>query len=88
MATKSGIREVLVFAENEGKTVTVTTANLAATGEVLRVNPLVIDQGDEGVVVIDFEAVQSVCVSGATGEEVVTACKPQAESKFMGSRGL
>lgn len=85
----SGIREVLVFAENEHKTVTVTTANNAVTGKVLRVNPLIIDPGEgREVTVVDFDAVQTVGVAGTDGEAVVNACKPQAETKFMGSRRI
>jgi len=36
--------------------------------------------------VIDFEAIQSVRIEDASGEEVLEACKPQKESKFMGTR--
>jgi len=82
----AGIREVLVYAENEARTVTVTTANTSATGKVIRVNPLVVDQAEgKGVMVVNFEAIQSVCVHDASGEEVVKACKPERETKFMGT---
>lgn len=83
----AGIREVLVYAENEKKVVGVTTANATATGNVIRVNPLILDQGEgKGVVVINFDSIQTVTVLDASGEEVVNACKPQAEAKFTGSR--
>jgi hypothetical protein len=85
----AGIREVLVYAENEKKSVTVTTANTSATGKVIRVNPLIVDQAEgEGVMVINFDAIQSVCVLEASGEEVVKACKPERETKFMGTPRL
>ena len=85
----AGIREVLVYSENEQRVVTVSTANTLATGKVIRVNPLIIDQGPEkGVMVVNFESIQSVMVHDATGEQVVQACKPQSESRFMGRPGL
>ena len=83
----AGIREVLVYAENEKKTVGVTTANATATGKVIRVNPLILDQGEgKGVVVINFDSIQTVTLMEASGEEVINACKPQTEAKFTGSR--
>ncbi len=85
----AGLREVLVYAENEGKTVTVSAGNTVATGKVARVNPLVIQPTDGGAVtVFDFEAIQSVSVEGATVEEVVQACRPQRETRFTGRRPL
>ena len=85
----AGIREVLVYAENEKRTVTVTTANMSATGKVIRVNPLILEQAEgKGVVVINFEAIQSVCVLEASGSEVVDACKPQSQTRFAGPRSL
>lgn len=83
----AGIREVLVYAENDKKSVTVTTANMSATGKVIRVNPLIVEQTEaKGVMVINFDAIQSVCVLDASGEDVVKACKPQTEARFTGTR--
>ncbi len=81
-----GLREVLIFAENGHKVVTVTAGNTVVSGKLLRVNPLVIEQAEGGATVIDFEAIQSVRIEDASGEEVLEACKPQKESKFMGTR--
>lgn len=83
----AGIREVLVYAENEKKTVTVTVGSTIAAGKVLRVNPLIVEQGEgKGVIVIDFDSIQTVSILDTSGEDVVNACKPQAESKFTGTR--
>jgi len=81
-----GLREVLIFAENGNKVVTVTAGNTVISGKLLRVNPLVIEQGEGGATVIDFEAIESVRVEGVSGEEILEACKPQKESKFMGTQ--
>ena len=78
-----GLREVLVFSENEGKTITVSAGGVNVSGKVLRVNPLVLQPTDgSGVLVLDFDAIQSVQVQDATAEEVVNACKPQQEARF------
>ena len=85
----AGLREVLVYAENEGKVVTVTANQVTVTGKVRRVNPLVIDPGDGAdLTVVDFDSIQAVAVKDATAEELVTACKPQTETRFMGTRNL
>jgi hypothetical protein len=81
-----GLREVLIFAENGKRNVTVTVGNTVVSGKLLRVNPLIIEQAEGGVTVIDFEVIQSVRIEGASGEEILEACKPQKESKFMGTR--
>ena len=81
-----GLREILIFAENGKKSVTVTAGSTVVSGKLLRVNPLVIEQAEGGATVIDFEAIQSVRVEGASGEEILEACKPQKESKFLGTR--
>jgi hypothetical protein len=83
----AGIREVLVYAENEKKTVTVTAGSAVAIGKVIRVNPLIVQQDEgKGVIVIDFDSIQTVSIMDASGDEVVNACKPQTEAKFTGSR--
>ena len=82
----AGLREVLIFAENGQKSVTVTAGGTVVSGKLLRVNPLVIEQSSGSVTVIDFEAIQSVCIEGTTGQEVIDACNPQKESKFLGTR--
>ncbi len=85
----AGLREVLVYAENEGKVVTVMANQVAVTGMIRRVNPLVIEPSDgTDMMVIDFDSIQAVAVKGATADELVTACKPQTETRFMGSRDL
>jgi len=85
----AGLREVLVYAENEGKVVTVMANQVAVTGMIRRVNPLVIEPSDgTDMMVIDFDSIQAVAVNGATADELVTACKPQTETRFMGSRDL
>lgn len=85
----AGLREVLVYAENEGKVVTVTANQVTVTGTVRRVNPLVIEPGDgSDMTVVDFDSIQAVAVKGTTAEELVTACKPQTETRFMGTRSL
>ena len=85
----AGLREVLVYAENVGKVVTVTASQVTVTGKVQRVNPLVIDPGEGAdLTVVDFDSIQAVAVKGATAEELVTACKPQTETRFMGTRDL
>lgn len=85
----AGLREVLVYAENEGKVVTVTASQVTVTGKIRRVNPLVIEPADgTDMIVVDFDSIQAVGVQGATAEELVTACKPQTETRFMGSRDL
>ena len=79
----AGIREVLVYAENEKKIVTVTAGNVTVTGRVIRVNPLIVEHTEsKGVTVISFESVEAVCMVEAAGQEVVDACKPQAETRF------
>lgn len=82
----AGVREVLVYAENEGKIISVTAGIVQISGKVLRVNPLIIEPSEGEVTVLDFDSIQAVSIKGASGEEVVNACKPQAESKFMGTR--
>lgn len=83
----AGVREVLVYSENEGKIISVTAGILQITGKVLRVNPLILEPTDGGpVTVLDFDAIQGVAVHDTTGEDVVKACKPQTESKFSGTR--
>ena len=85
----AGLREVLVYAENEGKTVTVSAGSTVARGKVARVNPLVIQPTDRGAVtVFDFDAIQSVSIEEATVEEIVQACQPQRETRFTGRRPL
>jgi hypothetical protein len=85
----AGLREVLVYAENEGKVVTVTANEVVVTGTVRRVNPLVLEPSDgSDMTVIDFESIQAVAVKGATAEELVAACKPQTEARFTGTRNL
>ena len=85
----AGLREVLVYAENEGKVVTVTANQVAVTGTIRRVNPLVIEPSDgSDMMVVDFDSIQAVAVKGATADELVTACKPQTETRFMGTRDL
>lgn len=85
----AGLREVLVYAENEGKVVTVMANQVAVTGMIRRVNPLVIEPSDgTDMMVIDFDSIQAVAVKGATADELVTACKPQTETRFMGTRDL
>ncbi len=85
----AGMREVLVHSENEGKVVTVTTANATVTGKVIRVNPLILEPVGEGMVtVVDFDSVQTVAIHDAGGAEVIEACKPQTEAKFRGIRRL
>lgn len=81
-----GLREVLIFAENGSKAVTVTAGNTVVSGKLLRVNPLIIEQAEGGATVIDFEAIQSVRVEGVSGAEILEACTPQKESKFMGTK--
>jgi len=80
------LRNVLVYAENGSKTVTVSAGNITVTGVVRRVNPLVIEPTEGDPVVLDFDTIHAVSVKGATVEEVVNACKPERESKFLGSR--
>ena len=83
----AGLREVLLYAENEGKLVTVTAGATVFSGKVLWVNPLILEQPDTGsVTVIDFDSLQSVSVQNTTGEAVVNACKPQKQTKFLGTR--
>ncbi len=85
----AGVREILVYAENETKKVTVTAGNVVITGKVLRVNPLILEPSDGGnVTVVDFDSIQAVALHGASGEEVVNACKPQSETKFLGTRRM
>ena len=86
-AAITGIREVLVFAENEGKVVTVTAGSAIVTGKILRVNPLVMESQDKATItVLNFDAVVSVSTQQATGEEIVAACKPQPEARFVTER--
>jgi len=83
----AGLREVLVYAENEGKIVTVSAGSVVVTGKVKRVNPLILEPTDgTDTTVIDFDAIQAVSVQGTTVDDVVNACKPQAETKFAGGR--
>jgi len=82
----AGLRNVLVYAENESKTVTVSSGSVTVTGVIKRVNPLIIQPVEGDPVVLDFETIYAVSVKGSTVEEVVGACKPERESKFMGSR--
>ena len=85
----AGLREVLVYAENEGKVVTVMANQVAVTGMIRRVNPLVIEPSDgTDMMVIDFDSIQAVAVKGATADELVTACKPQTETRFTGTRNI
>jgi len=85
----AGLREVLVYAENEGKVVTVTANQVTVSGKIQRVNPLVIEPSDGAdMMVIDFDSIQAVAVKGATAQELVTACKPQTEARFTGTRNL
>ena len=80
------LRNVLVYAENGSKTVTVSAGSITVTGVIRRVNPLVIEPAEGDPIVLDFDSIHAVSVKGSTVEEVVNACKPERESKFMGSR--
>lgn len=82
----AGLRNVLVHAENESKTVTVWAGNVTVTGAVRRVNPPIIEAVDGTVMVVDFESIHAVAVKDADVEELVNACKPQQETRFMGGR--
>ena len=80
---------MLVYAENEKKVVTVSAGATVITGSVLRVNPLILVPTDgSAVTVLDFDSIQSVAVHDASGDEVVKACKPERETKFMGTRRM
>jgi len=82
-----GLREVLIYAENDHKSVSIVAGTATVSGKVLRVNPLIVEASDgSGVMVLDFDAIQAVTITDASGEEVIEACKPQKETKFTGTR--
>lgn len=82
----SGIREALLWACNEGKTVTTWSRGASITGRVLKVIPLVIEQADKsGMAVINLDTVDMVQLPQAPAERVLQAVTPQAETRFMGA---
>ncbi|MFB3894035.1 MAG: hypothetical protein ACE15C_18665 [Phycisphaerae bacterium] len=84
--TSTGIREVLGYAQTDHKIVTVMTGSFTITGKVLRVNPLILEASDTGQpTVINLDVVQAVSIQGASGEAVISACAPQAETR-LGTR--
>jgi hypothetical protein len=89
MAVTTGIREALMFAENQGKLVTIAVGSTAFSGKVLRVSPLVIESAETGLAtVVNFDSVVAVTVQGTDSQTIVNAVKPQAESRFTGERKL
>lgn len=81
----TGLRNVLVYAENEAKTVTVSAGSVTVTGVIRRVNPLIIQPPEGDTAVLDIDTIYAVSVKDAGVEDLVNACKPERETKFMGS---
>ena len=80
-----GLRNVLVYAENESKTVTVSAGSVTVTGVVRRVNPLIVQPPEGDTVVLDIDTIYAVSVKDAGTDDLVNACKPERETKFLGS---